>query len=314
MVQQTIDSKFSEYGMGATESELPVHDKQLSVPVKKTALRDLQNDIRVAMPNSFGSPPLLKDGGPISNAPRVSGTKRPLPEPECPMSLPQHQLPSSSAANGHLVYVRRKSEADVVRSSTCDNASINADCQVSRTLSHHEASTRPSHHETSTRPSHQEASARPIFQTKESKVYCIPAFAPFPMSASTIQPGKPSVSAPHCKSGIRIAPSGSNPLASATQTLAGSKGLRNLHWEERCHQLQLLLRKLDQSEQEDYLHMLRSLSSVDLSRHAVELEKRSIQLSLEEAKELQCVGFLNVLGKPAKQFKVPSTHQDRSDK
>lgn len=32
------------------------------------------------------------------------------------------------------------------------------------------------------------------------------------------------------------------------------------------------------------------------------------------AKELQRVGFLNVLGKPAKQFKVPSTHQDRSDK
>lgn len=28
--------------------------------------------------------------------------------------------------------------------------------------------------------------------------------------------------------------------------------------------------------------MLRSLSSVELSRHAVELEKRSIQLSLEE--------------------------------
>ncbi|PQQ18357.1 uncharacterized protein Pyn_08609 [Prunus yedoensis var. nudiflora] len=273
MVQQTIDSKFSEYGMGATESELPVHDKQLSVPVKKTALRDLQNDIRVAMPNSIGNSPLLKDGGPISNAPRVLGTKRPLPEPECSMSLPHHQLPSSSAANGHLVYVRRKSEADVVRSSTCDNASINADCQVSRTLSHHEASTRPSHHETSTRPSHQEASTRPVFQTKESKVYCIPAFAPFPCQ---LQPSS----------------------------------LENLQLVPHI----LLLRKLDQSEQEDYLHMLRSLSSVDLSRHAVELEKRSIQLSLEEAKELQRVGFLNVLGKPAKQFKVPSTHQDRSDK
>lgn len=34
----------------------------------------------------------------------------------------------------------------------------------------------------------------------------------------------------------------------------------------------------------DYVHVsvLRSLSSVELSRHAVELEKRSIQLSLEE--------------------------------
>lgn len=38
--------------------------------------------------------------------------------------------------------------------------------------------------------------------------------------------------------------------------------------------------------------MLQSLSSVELSRHAVELEKRSIQLSLEEGNGLLFTCFL----------------------
>jgi len=37
------------------------------------------------------------------------------------------------------------------------------------------------------------------------------------------------------------------------------------------------------------LAVLRSLSSVELSKHAVELEKRSIQLSLEEGNEIVVV-------------------------
>ncbi|XP_010526538.1 PREDICTED: uncharacterized protein LOC104804079 [Tarenaya hassleriana] len=70
-----------------------------------------------------------------------------------------------------------------------------------------------------------------------------------------------------------------------------------LDWEDRYHQLQILLNKLDESDPKDYVQMLRSLPSLDLSRHAVQLEKRSIQLSLEEAKEMQRVAALNVLGR-----------------
>ncbi|CAN1802529.1 hypothetical protein LINPERHAP1_LOCUS23390 [Linum perenne] len=58
--------------------------------------------------------------------------------------------------------------------------------------------------------------------------------------------------------------------------------MKRVHWEERYRQLQVSLKKLDGSDHEDYIQMLRSISSVELSRHAVELEKRSIQLSLEE--------------------------------
>lgn len=44
MVQQTIDYSFSEYVMGNIESDLPNHDKQLPVAVKKSGLRDLHNE------------------------------------------------------------------------------------------------------------------------------------------------------------------------------------------------------------------------------------------------------------------------------
>ncbi|PIN00585.1 hypothetical protein CDL12_26911 [Handroanthus impetiginosus] len=51
---------------------------------------------------------------------------------------------------------------------------------------------------------------------------------------------------------------------------------------ERYLQLQRSLKMLDESNQDDYVQMLQSLSSVELSQHAVELEKWSITLQLEE--------------------------------
>ncbi|ESQ53072.1 hypothetical protein EUTSA_v10026442mg [Eutrema salsugineum] len=79
-----------------------------------------------------------------------------------------------------------------------------------------------------------------------------------------------------------------------------------LDWEERYHHLQLLLNKLNESDQTDHLQMLWSLSSSELSKHAVELEKRSIQFSLEEAMEMQRVASLNVLGRSVNSLKSTS--------
>ncbi|KAB1223281.1 hypothetical protein CJ030_MR2G002404 [Morella rubra] len=331
MVQQTVDSIFNEYGMGSTENDLPTRDKQLPVSVKKTALRDSQHGNRIVVPNPTGNSSLLKDRGPISDAIKVSGTKR--PSLECPESPPHHQSPSSNAANGHLVYVRRKSDAELGKNSTGDITSINVDCLQSR------------------QATCQEETSQPSSQMKEPKVSCFPAFVPFPMAASISSFGKPSVSHSLGKPGMMLE-SNNHPVASAVFPLSNSKGSKNLRWEERSHELQMVLRKIDQADQEDYLQMLRSLSSVELSRHAVELEKRSIQLSLEEGyfgiitlvnsyalvclpffcgisptassanaddlsdevKELQRVAALNVLGKSTKDFKAPSTHQDRLEK
>lgn len=282
--------------MANTENDLPAQDKQLPVGAKKTALRDLQNDNRIMVPNSTGNSPLSKDRGPISDATQLSGAKR--PSLECPVSPPHQQSPCSNAANGHLVYVRRKSEAELGKGGTGDSASITADCLQSGQLAHLEEITQPKS------------------QMKEPKVSCFPAFVPFPMTASISSSGNASL--PHSlgKPGMRLGLAESNyhPVAPAIPLLTNPKGLKNMQWEERYHQLQMLLRKLDEADQEEYLQLLRTLSPVELSKHAVDLEKRSIQLSLEEAKELQRVAALNVLGKSSKNFKAPSTHHERLEK
>ncbi|KAE9603466.1 hypothetical protein Lal_00001694 [Lupinus albus] len=107
---------------------------------------------------------------------------------------------------------------------------------------------------------------------------------------------------------MRLPPLQSNHVSTPTT------GLQTLHWEDRYQQLHMFLRNLDISHQQQYIQMLQSLSSFELSRHAVELEKRSIQLSLEEARELQRVRVLNVLEKPVKNFKAPADHEECSDK
>lgn len=296
MIQQGIDSKFCEYSLGNCKMDLPNCDKQLAVAVKKTALRDLQNDNKIIVPTSVGSLSILKDKDPGTDSKRVSGTKRPLSDNPVNHHLQQSQ--SNSAANGHLVYVRRKSEAELIKGTACENPSINAYCPHSRQLCC------------------EEETAQPKPQIKEPKVSCFPAFAPFPVAPSINSSGKPSVPISLGKSAMKLAPIESNYVttSSGPTTISKPKGLKNLHWEERYQQLQIFLRKFDQSDQEEYIQMLRSLSSVELSKHAVELEKRSIQLSLEEAKELQRVAVLNVLGKSVKSFKVPADHDECSDK
>ncbi|KAF4382790.1 hypothetical protein G4B88_021573 [Cannabis sativa] len=293
MVQQTVDSKVREYGMGTSETEFPTGDKQLPVAVKKTVLRDLQNDSRVRVPNSIEKSPLLKDTSPLTSTIKLSGTKR--DSLECPESPSQHRSSNSNFTNGHLVYVRRKSEAELGKSSTCD--STNTNTNTNRLQS---------------RPfGQQKEIIQPLPQTKNPEVSCLPGHSPIAMTSSMISSRKPSVPLPQ-KSGMQLASKEStDPLVSDTPLSSNLKALRNLHWEDRYCRLHSLLNKLDQSQQVDYIKMLWSLSSVELNRHAVELEKRSIQLSLEEAKELQRVQVLNVLGKPSVSS---STHQNQPEK
>ncbi|ESW18456.1 hypothetical protein PHAVU_006G042500 [Phaseolus vulgaris] len=277
--------------------DLPNRDKQQTVAVKKTALRDLQNDNKSMVPTSVGSPSFLKDKDPATDSNRVSGTKR--PSSEYPVNQNLQQSPGNNAANGHLVYVRRKSETELGKGTAFENPSINAYCSHSKQLCC------------------EEENAQPKSQIKEPKVSCFPAFAPFPMASSMNSSGKPSVPISLGKSSMKLAPVESDYVTASSgpaTTTGNPKGLNNLHWEERYQQLQMVLKKLDQSDQEEYIHMLRSLSSVELSKLAVELEKRSIQLSLEEAKELQRVAALNVLGKSVKNFKAPVDHDECSDK
>ncbi|CAH9095222.1 unnamed protein product [Cuscuta europaea] len=123
---------------------------------------------------------------------------------------------------------------------------------------------------------------RPEMQMKESSVR-VP---------ETIEIPKPSVVSSSSEKCNNFSSNFGN-----AHSLDTTKRAKLKQWEERYCQLQNVLNSLDQSKQEDYIQMLRSLSSVELSKHALELEKRSIQLAFEEGKEMRWVKVLDVMGK-----------------
>ncbi|XP_058195452.1 uncharacterized protein LOC131311865 isoform X1 [Rhododendron vialii] len=76
----------------------------------------------------------------------------------------------------------------------------------------------------------------------------------------------------------------------------GSKGSEDKQRTEWFFCLPNLLKQLDESDQRDYKERLLHLPPAELSRHAFELEKRAVQLTIEEGKEMQRVQDLNILG------------------
>ncbi|KAJ0489888.1 putative transcription factor C2H2 family [Helianthus annuus] len=228
MVQQT-DTKFSEYVLANSETSFTKQDK-------KTTLRDSQHENRNMVPKSDGSF-LLKDNGPVVEPIKLTGTKR------------SQQTPASS--NGHLVYVRRKTESEQHKKSTGNKA--NDQCRKLDEKNHEQ---------------------HPV----NGSTTCIPE----PKTSEGVS-GKTNITSPVIDS-------------SCIQS-NNAKVVSIQHWEERYFKLQNFLKALDSSNQDDYRQMLRSLSSVGLSRVAVELEKRSIQLSMEEAKEVQRAKIVDVLDK-----------------
>lgn len=123
MVQQSIDYKFWEYSLGNSKMDLPNRDKQLTVAVKNTTLRDLQNDNKKMVPTSVGSSSLLKDKDAGTDPSTASGTSR--PSTDYPVNHHLQQSPGNNAANGPLVYVRRKPEGELGKSTAFENLTIN---------------------------------------------------------------------------------------------------------------------------------------------------------------------------------------------
>ncbi|KAK8936055.1 hypothetical protein KSP39_PZI013206 [Platanthera zijinensis] len=69
------------------------------------------------------------------------------------------------------------------------------------------------------------------------------------------------------------------------------------YWTERFNVLQDHLQYLDKSGSKDYAEKFRNYSVEELNKYAVELEKRAIRLSLEEALQGKRVKDLNLMGK-----------------
>ncbi|CAA2968588.1 Hypothetical predicted protein [Olea europaea subsp. europaea] len=236
---------------------------------------------------SIGDPLFTTECQPAGEHSENSDTKRPMPQ--CLPTSPDHQSPKSSSGNGHIVYVRRKAETEFGKTSFCVNQNVAIVCPHGR----------KSNDQGKTTQQNPEMKEPATFISNSPSIQTV--------SASGLSV-KHCVSPSHGKSNNISSPANIRyvHVNSANSLLDNPKRVNVKHWEERYCQLQNLLTIVDQPDQDDYVQMLRSLSSVELSRHAVELEKRSIQLSLEEAKEMQRVHLFDVLGKHTKNLRASS--------
>lgn len=271
-----INSKLNSNRLGDNGSGLPTYHKQPPVAIKKIPLRDVQNDNRSLLHRHTES-----EGGSIADAIKTSGTKRLTPD--CPQSPPCHQFFSSNGANDHLVYARRRFESELGKRRILDQPNKNADnlhstqfCQNMQQIPQQQT------------------------QMKDRNAYCAPAFAPIPLaSLVTFAFGEPSVPLSMGKPSNELLDVESNYLKVTSEVphSVHSKETDDQQRKERFLRLQKVLKQCDEFDQNDYIQMLRSFSPSELSRHAIELEKRAIQLTVEEGKEIQRMKELNILGK-----------------
>jgi len=234
MAQQRFDSKAGELGPGNGEAGLLSQDKQLLMTVQKTPLRDLRSESNIVAQKFSSNPVVLKEAV-ITEVLKVSGTKRPCPEG--PMSVSHQQPSSSNGGNGHLVYVRRKSEADAGKNSNNEAAADNANSPQPRQLNL------------------QEDEQKPKSLTKESPMQCLPAYAPIPATSLTSAPStKPLLPGSLGTSKHKtITEENRNQSVQSAVTSSLQSRVNKKNWEERYLQLQMFLKTLDQSSLEDHL-------------------------------------------------------------
>lgn len=252
----------------------------------------------------------------------IVGIKR--PQPNGSLSPTNHHMPGNSGVNGHLVYVRRRLETDQSKGGTSawleSASSISSNKTVAAGLQSQEPSLKNQNKVPHTQSAPQFASpaaASPAFPSaglpdhhsfgKQSpgKV----AVQPTNDAITSLPPRNVASSTPVLQSSVAAnlalgsvsTTSTASRDAMCSTTLAPNQSdpprSSNQDWSDRFIRLQAFLRNNEQSGQEEYIRMLRSLSAVGRTKHAIELEKRAANLLVEEGKELQKMKVLNLLGK-----------------
>ncbi|XP_020599435.1 uncharacterized protein LOC110038859 [Phalaenopsis equestris] len=228
---------------------MPSGEKQPPLSAKKVSLRDLPSEI-----NNFASNPLdfspHNDGESISETAKLSGSKR--EQPCSPSTHPQQH----SIYSGHLVYVRRKLDVEPSKLSIENVESADPPC-LSNYWKEQSSETK---------------------SPKEEETKLSGSSTRFSSPSSFISPLRPEPLPGSWKPGNLI--TNHNIVSPATETETHSQG--EGYWKERFVRLQTFLKNCDQSNQEKYIQSLRSLSAAGRSKHAVELERRAIQLLLDE--------------------------------
>ncbi|CAL9110464.1 hypothetical protein MUK42_32584 [Musa troglodytarum] len=268
--------KFNKHKSVSGRCAMSAGDKKETASVKKVALRELSNEsgnIINRRPENF----ILKEKGQdpdlikvfVPDSARLAGSKR--KQSDGPASPSSSQMPGKILSHGNLVYVRRRLETEQAKT----GASVDANKDESSES-----------------------------RTPEGVVIVEPN-----PDLNKIQEPKTATSGglsdlnscEKTNSGFVVSEPHDSSVISETPVIDDSLTANNQDQGERFLQLQMFLRSCNQSSQEDYMQMLRSLSAAGRSKHAVELEKRAIHLLLEEGKELHRMKVLNVLGKASQQ-------------
>ncbi|XP_057502126.1 uncharacterized protein LOC130785936 isoform X2 [Actinidia eriantha] len=260
-----INSEVNCNVLGNSGTGMPP-DYKYSPLVKKIALRDVQNDNRSLIHSHPECSPDLDRH--IICTIKVSGTKRLTPE--CPISPPLDPSLRKNDVNDHLIHTRRKFELEPDKGRMQDSLDKLAYWPLS--------SSKHYFHK-------QEELTRQQSQMRESNLYCAPEVRRNHMASMMAFPyGGPGVSNSIGKHGNG-------------QPAADSKATDDQLRKERYLHLQKFLKQCDEFIQRDYIEVLVNVSPAELSRHAIELEKRAIQLTVEEGKQMQRMKALNILGR-----------------
>lgn len=269
-------------------------DRKHSPLVRKIPLRDVQNDNRSLIHNHPEISTFL-EGRPITGAINISGTKRLTPE-----KAPLYPSLSQTGINDHFFVTRRKFESEPGKGR---NQDATADC-LQQTIKQQEL-------------------PRQRTQMGESSFTGAPVVRPNRIASMTTFPhGVPSVPISLVKheNGLPFAESDYLKVKLEVCQSIDSKATDDQERIERFLHLQKFLKQCDESYNRDYIQckslhscragqyfsffasivltlsvllflfitllVLLNMSTAERSRHAVELEKRAIQLTVEEGNKI----------------------------
>ncbi|CAA3017986.1 Hypothetical predicted protein [Olea europaea subsp. europaea] len=248
------------------DDDIAANDKKMPAALKKTALRDLQNEnVRSINKQQECSP----FGGrrPSGNAIKVCGTKRLTPERP---SSSSHLYMACNGVNENVMNARRRFEFELGRG-RLQNMEKYSDRLQLRNMSQllQEIPQKKTH-------------------MKENHIQLVPvAFQNHMAPMMTYSSGGPSVPSSLGKqSNVTQAPiSDYDKVSSDHPHKIDLKSTNDQLRTDRFIQLHKILEQCDKTNQREYIQKLLNLSPAELSKHAVELEKRTIQLAQEEGKE-----------------------------
>lgn len=250
-------------GVGVGEKGSSVHDKQMPDTQKKTALREIQNGNVGSIQRQQES---LLFGGGRSNgdAIKFAGTKQMTPE--FLSGLPGHLSLAYNGENENVKNARLRFQLELDRGRQ-QKMDIYTDNPKSRNMYQLPQDISQKH-----------------TQIRETLIHQVPV--------TNSNHGTPVIT---FLSGRSSVPSFHGKQSNSTQidSMSANDQLRT----ERFIRLHKILKQCDEGKQIEYIRMLLHLSPTQLSKHAVELEKRTIQLSIEEAKEVERMKALDILGK-----------------